>query len=87
MEKETKQSDKESQPAESMMFGSKTSKHSRPSSSSEGETRRPDAERHQGWVPCVRMNQETNLTQSKGQARREVSSHRSSSPGPQTRRS
>ncbi|EDL92793.1 similar to hypothetical protein FLJ31606 (predicted), isoform CRA_a [Rattus norvegicus] len=35
MEKETKQSDKESQPAESMMFGSKTSKHSRPSSSSE----------------------------------------------------
>lgn len=44
MEKETKQSDKESQPAESMLFGSKTSKHSRPSSSSEGrrpkETRR-----------------------------------------------
>lgn len=33
MEKEAKQSDKESQPAESLLFA--TSKHSRPSSSSE----------------------------------------------------
>lgn len=36
MEKEAKQPDKESQPAESMVFGTGTSKHSRPSSSSEG---------------------------------------------------
>ncbi|GAB1293772.1 Spermatogenesis-associated protein 33 [Apodemus speciosus] len=35
MEKEAKQSDKESQPAESLLFGTGTSKHSRPSSSSE----------------------------------------------------
>ncbi|XP_031197584.1 spermatogenesis-associated protein 33 [Mastomys coucha] len=35
MEKEAKQPDKESQPAESMVFGTGTSKHSRPSSSSE----------------------------------------------------
>nr|XP_034378932.1 spermatogenesis-associated protein 33 isoform X2 [Arvicanthis niloticus] len=35
MEKEAKQPDKESQPAESL-FGTGTSKHSRPSSSSEG---------------------------------------------------
>lgn len=36
MEKEAKQPDKESQPAESLLFGTGTSKHSRPSSSSEG---------------------------------------------------
>lgn len=44
MEKEAKQPDKESQPAESMVFGTGTSKHSRPSSSSEG--RRPEETRH-----------------------------------------
>lgn len=44
MEKEAKQSDKESQPTESILFGSRTSKHSRPSSSSEG--RRPEETRH-----------------------------------------
>ncbi|XP_011246710.1 spermatogenesis-associated protein 33 isoform X2 [Mus musculus] len=95
MEKEAKQSDKESQPAESLLFA--TSKHSRPSSSSEVP-----------WLPPVipafsRLTQipsspaaqateggclktKTNLRQSKGQARREVSSRRSSSPGPPTRR-
>lgn len=43
MEKEAKQPDKESQPAESL-FGTGTSKHSRPSSSSEG--RRPEETSH-----------------------------------------
>uniref|UniRef100_A0A1D5RLG4 Spermatogenesis associated 33 n=2 Tax=Mus musculus TaxID=10090 RepID=A0A1D5RLG4_MOUSE len=87
MEKEAKQSDKESQPAESLLFA--TSKHSRPSSSSEGREiqRRPAAARQQGWDLFLRMmTRETNLRQSKGQARREVSSRRSSSPGPPTRR-
>lgn len=54
MEKEAKQPDKESQPTESLLFGSETSKHSRPSSSSEG--RRPEETRHRGPVPFVRIN-------------------------------
>lgn len=55
MEKEAKQSDKESQPAESLLFA--TSKHSRPSSSSEGREiqRRPAAARQQGWDLFLRM--------------------------------
>lgn len=57
MEKEAKQSDKESQRAESLLFGTGTSKHSRPSSSSEG--RGPGegtaTSRRQGWVPLLRI--------------------------------
>lgn len=55
MEKEAKQSDKESQPAESLLFA--TSRHSRPSSSSEGREiwRRLATARQQGWGPFLRM--------------------------------
>lgn len=58
MEKEAKQPDKESQPAESLLFGTGTSKHSRPSSASEG--RRPEETSHVQGIrdgsPFVRIN-------------------------------
>lgn len=54
MEKEAKQSDKDSQPAESLLFGTGTSKHSRPSSSSEGRRAEDSGQvEAQGWVPSV----------------------------------
>eukprot|EP00072_Mus_musculus_P052282 XP_006531177.1 PREDICTED: spermatogenesis-associated protein 33 isoform X5 [Mus musculus] len=61
MEKEAKQSDKESQPAESLLFA--TSKHSRPSSSSEDkpETKQRSSKKR-SVIPQIIITRASNET-------------------------